>query len=166
MEILEQTQHLTDEELLTLATSTTGDRAEYFYAAIHHRKNAAKTPENQKPENYRLIYSTVNTKGEDSELIAVFEAAHMPGHLHENAPPVRFHYDRATPEQVEEYERQVDGEDERTAIFKAAAENGIHFRPETPPSDYSPTGRCYFTRPQIQTAGPLVIVYQSSAIDN
>ena len=74
--------------------------------------------------------------------------------------------DRATPEQVEEYERQVDGEDERTAIFKAAAENGIHFRPETPPSDYSPTGRCYFTRPQIQTAGPLVIVYQSSAIDN
>ncbi len=168
-QLLKKYAALDDQEIAILrdnATST--DRAATLAAVLHHRENERNhpTPQTQKPSNYSLIHHEQNHAGEETFQIAIFRAFERPENLDQDDAPRRFYYEDASPEQIAEYEAQTDGEDERRAIFKAAEENGIHFRPETPPSDYSPTGRRYFTRPTLTQVENLIFIVQHSAIDN
>lgn len=168
-QLLEKFRHLSDEELSTLAsTATSPDRRETLIAVLRHRESERTnpTPETQKPRNYTLIHSHRIHTGEDAKQVAIFRTWTRPDNVDQDDPPHRFDYDHATPEQIDQYERQIAGEAERAAIAEAAESNGIHFRPETPPSDYSPTGRRFFSAVSFTQIDDFLFLIQHSAIDN
>lgn len=168
-QLLKEFAALDDREIAILRDAATSlDRAAALNAVLHHRENERRnpTPQTQKPSNYSLIHHQQSHTGEQTHQIAIFRAFETPQNIDQDETPRRFYYDDATPEEIADYESQIAGEAERAAIFEAAEDNAIHFRPETPPSDYSPTGRHFFTRPTLTQIENLIVIVQYSAIDN
>ena len=167
-ELAAQFKDLDDAELKTLRDATTSaDRACAINAVLAYREQERNcpTPAERKESNYTLIIKETTTEGEDFTNTVILRAEATPYNLNEEDAPRRFYEEDATPSEIAEYERQIAGEDERRAIAQAAEKAGVYFRSETPPSDYSPTGKRYYSAVTMERAGRFIVMTQHSAID-
>lgn len=121
-------------------------------------------------DNYTVLMVDNRGDGESWSVMAVLKFKHCPfatppRPLSEGIGAVDEQADHR--QAMEDWEKQRDQlfADEESAILRALADAGHHFRSVTPNSSISPTGRGYADGPFIQRYEEHILVTQSGGID-
>lgn len=117
--------------------------------------------------NYRIIHQQIDQDPTSASIVVVLAATVPAENAHRPNPPVRWRYEDHTDVENEAYNLDCDGDEERAAIDLALRRAGICLRPETAPSDYSPTGRFCWNYPtlELNALGRIITITQTGFID-